>query len=765
MTIPTASNFPDSLDDNENLFWVHDALRLRLFEDYAAGDSTIQAEGDPFIAALMPPTGIITLTEQCSDLDKRALSFHYGSFDSNSLVFSDLDLLENFEDVPKPKRITNITMNVMERHHNHIKNALIKIQEFCGIEGTLDTQPFGDTLEGRINFLRKLVLVPRAWFTSDLRTGNVPLEIEFKDMSFRLGTDGNAGDVTFTWDFGDQTTSMISMYSLISATDEVLDASPNVLVRDMDGGTIKKTYHQPGIYDVKLTVANDFGSDICIFPDFVNARVKAPNDAVIRFIANTPNQSPTPGVPPDGPFDIPPKIRSPINTLVEMNVPEGENPSQPGYSYGGEILDESDQPIDPIIAYTWALGDDLTHPNSRETKGSWSVGGIYDMKLRVDTEYGAFRITTYEDSIDIVENQNLWLWTFQTSTKVRSYEYGLISETFKLSSAPTLTVNQNDDFIDGQPSLGQEQQRREFLRNTGFAPRGTGNSGQGGGVMLYWASGRNQADPVTSETINVVEYNGFTGLYSTPSIPTVYRQWNWANLNSSVASYFVFGGVASYAPNSSPTNITKQTMEFNTLSVSSEDLVADNYLNGANELEQNAVLYEDDGSATNGHFSVYRTTWKDSNGYIARNDSAGTFFRIKSFYRTEGTIGSPFINIRKLQDIQGPTKLEGQLVDLSTGVFLLNNSGSVSRFDTEATVWSTGGPGINSLLYRSLQDTDVSGFDDQENTLLASSDSDKRAYLSFDYSPNAFLKFSEIDLTFSSLGSRPEGNQLVMGVY
>ena len=761
MAIPTASNFPDAFDDNENLFLVHDALRLRLAEDYAVSDSTIQAEGDAVIAAMIPATGIITLTEQCSDLDKRAISFHYGSFNSTTYIFSDLDVLEEFTDVPKAKRITNITVNVMAKHHNHIKNALVNIQEFCGIEGTVDTEPFGDTLEGRINFLRNIVLIPQAWFSSDIRTGNVPLEIEFKDMSFRLGTDGNAGDVTLTWDFGDQTTSMVST---ISATD-VVSGGPNVLVRDEDGGTITKTYYQPGIYDVKLTVENDFGSESCIFPDFINARAKAPNEAVIRYVANTPTQKATPGVPPDGPFDSPPTLRSPINTLVEMNVPSGENPSQPGYSYGGEILDEADQPIDPIIHYTWSIGDDLIHPNSRETKGSWSVGGIYDMKLRVDTEYNAYRITTYEDSIDIIENQNLWLWTFQSTTQVRGYEYGLISETFKTNAAPTYTPSRNTDFLNGEPSAGQAQQRREFIRNTGFAPRGTTGSGQGGTVMLYWASGRNESDPATSETINRVEYNGFTGTYTVPSTPAIYRQWNWANFNSNIGSYFAFGRTSVTLPNTSPTNPSKQTLELETLTSASEDLVADNYLNGANELTENPAIYEDDGTPTNGHFSVYRTTWKDSNGYMTRNDAIGTFFRIKSFYRTEGVISNPFINIRKMQDIQGPTKLEGELVAMSTGVFFLNNSGSVSKFDTESSVWETGGPGVNSLLYRSLQDTSVSGFDSQENTMLASSDGDKRAYLSFDYSSSAFLKFNEIDLTFSSLGSRPDGDQWMMGVY
>jgi len=761
MTIPTAPKFPSSFDSDENLFVVHNCLRLRLAEDYQIGDSTIQAEGDSMVVASIPPSGIITLTEQCSDLDKRAISFHYSAFSQTDVVFSGLDLLDGFTDVAKPKRITNVTVNVMARHHNNIKDCLVAIQEFCGVKGTIDTEPFGDTLEGRINFLRKLVLKPKAWFTSDKRTGNVPLEIEFEDLSFRLGTDGNAGTVKLTWDFGDQSTSVISLYSLISASSAVYDADPNVLVRDVDGGKIKKTYYTPGLYDVKLTVENDFGSHVCIFPEFINARVKAPNEAIIRLVENTSTQSATPGVPPNGPFDTYPKIRSPINTLIEIEIPTGENLSTPGYSFAGELLDDSGEPLDPITHYTWALGDDLNHPNSSSTKASYSVGGLYDLKLRADTTYGAYRITTYEDSIDVVENQNLWLWLYQSTGVVRSYEYGLISETFKLTPASSLSVTRNDAFLSGLPNVAA--QRQEFIRNTGFAPKTTTNSGQGGPVMLYWASGRGSSDPVTSEEIKITEYNGFAGTYTART--PIQRQWNWVNFNSNGASYFVFGTVPSYAPNTSPTNTTKQSLNLASLTVTSEALGSSNYLNGASELASNPAIYDSTGDATYGNYSVQRTAWKDNNGYLARNDSVGPFFRIKSFYRTEGTVGTPFVNIRKLQDMQGPTKLEGQLTDLSTGVFFLNNSGSVSKFNATTSVWSTGGPGINSLLYRNLQDTTVSGYDNSSNTLLLASDGDKRAYLSFDYSSNAFLKFSEIDLTFASLGSRPAGDQWLMGVY
>jgi PKD repeat protein len=758
--IPTSSNFPDSFDTNDNLFEVHDSLRMTLAEDYNPGDTSISVTGDFLTVARWPATGLLTLTEQCSDLEERAISFYYNSFDSTNMVISGLEILPDFPDTVKPKRITNVTVNVMDKHHNHIKDAVVAIQKFAGEEGLEDIEPFGETLEGRINFLRRLVLQPKAWFTSDKRTGNVPLEIEFNNLSFRLGTDGTEDEVTVTWDFGDHTSSTVSL-STISADSMVPESQVDVLVRDTDSGKILKVYHEPGIYDVSLTVTNNFGSDTIVLPKFINARVKAPNVAIVRYVEDTSSQEATAGVPPNGPFVTPPTIRSPINTLIQFEVDEGENPATPGFSFGGEALNEEGDPLDPIVNWTWELSDDLLHPNSRQTKASYSVGGIYDMKLRVDTEFGAYRITSYENTIDVVENTNMWLWIYQSDTTVRAYEYGLISETFKLTDAPTLTVSQNADFLAGAPN--EEQQVREFYRNVGFTPRGNTPSGLGGGSLLYWATGRGASDPVSAEQIKVSEFDGFTGTYI--SHPAITRQWNWANLNSSTTSYFVFGAVPTYPSDQSPTNTTVQGMDMGTFAVTSSDLDSGDYLNGAQELQENVAIYENDGTPTYGHFSVYRTAWKDNTGYILRNDGVGPFFRIKSFYRTEGTTSNPFMNIRKLQDIQGPTKLEGQLIEMSSAVFFLNNSGSVSSFNPTENIWRSGGPGVNSLIYRNLQDTSVVGFDNQSNTLLATSDKDKRGYLSFDYSPNAFLRFSEIDLTFATLGSRPDGDQFVMGVF
>jgi|688.fasta_scaffold13122_3 PKD repeat protein len=767
--IPTSSLYPEGLDSDTNLFLVHDSLRAKLIEDYNPGNTSIKVFADFLIASRIPTTGLITLTEQCSEVDKRAISFFYDGWDSTTGTFSNLELLPTFEDVIKPKNITNVTVNVMAMHHNHLKNALIALQEFCGVKGREDLQPFGPTLEGRINFLRRVVLQPKAWFTANKRTGNIPLEVEFKNMSFRLGTDGTEDEVKVTWDFGDQTTSVISSISLINATSMVPDGSVNVLVRDTDSGTIKKIYHEPGIYNVKLTVENNFGKDICLFEDFINARVKAPEQAVIVFNEDSSSQLVTPGVPPNGPFETVPRIRSPINTLIDLSVPLQENIlGTPGYTFAGELLNENDEPVDPVKDYTWSLGDDLAHPNSYETKASYSIGGVYDIKLRVDTEFGAYRITNYENAIDIVEKNNLWLWTIvapsvlTTSFTARAYEFGLISETFKLINAPSYTFNRDESFLDSWPAATQEQAKSEFRRNASFTPRGTTSSGMGGSGILYWASGRSSSDAVSSEKIKSIEFDGFRGTYV--SKPDIIRPWNWVNVNSPNKSFFIFGAKSDYPVGTSPTNISKQTVDLVDMSVTSQDLISSNYLNGAQELTQNVSIFED-GLSVYGDFSIYRTAWKDNTGFILRNDAVGTFFRLKSFYKTEGILGNPFINIRKLQDIQGPTKLNGQLASLSTGVFFLNNSGSVSKYDPIGNLWTTGGPGVNSALYRSIQDTSVIGYDQPENSLLVASDGDKRAYLSFDYSSNSFLKFSEIDTTFQSLGSRPSGDQWIMGVF
>jgi hypothetical protein len=758
----TNIRYPDDFDGDDNLYHAVDALRLTLLDDYNPGDTSIILTGELSQLAYWPSTGLITLTEQCSEIDFRAISFSYDSVDADTGVISGLLIRPGFSDVVKPKRITHVTCNVMAEHHNSVKDALKAIQGFVGVKDTIDTQPFGTTLEGRINFLRNVVLQPKAWFDVDKTIGNIPFEVEFADKSFRLGTDGTSGPVTIEWDFGDQTTSTVSTISVVSAT-SIAPNDPNAYVIDLDGGKIKKTYYQAGLYDVRMRVTNDFGSDEVVFKELINARIPAPQEAVVKYAINS-GQNVTDGIPSDGPYTVVPKIRSPINTLITLDVQEGENASTPGYSYAGELLNSYGNPLDPVVSYTWALGDDLNHPNSPNTKAAYSIGGIYDMKLRVDTEFGAYRITTYKNSIDIVENLNLWTWVFTdlSETQARPYEYGLLSETFKLNSNQTLSVTRDASFLDSVPDSAR--QKREFRRNTGFAPRGTTPSGSRGWTMLYWASGRNALQPKSAENIYFTEYNGFDDTYLARD--PVARPWNWASFASTSAAYFCFGSTLdSSSPNSSPTNPERLRYDLTSFATTSTTMTSSDFENGAQELLQNPATFDGSGDSIYGDYSVTRTSWKDNTGYIARNDGVGDYFRIKSFYRTEGTLGNPVKTIRKLIDVQGTTKLEGQLGDLSLGIYMFNNSGSISAYGISSSTWSTGGPGINSAAYRTLQDSTAQDYDNPSNTLLVSTDKDRRAYLAFDYSNRVFLKFNEIDLTFSTLGARPNGGLWIMGIY
>lgn len=776
------SNYPTNIDDDQNLFTLHDSLRLTLSEDYHPGDTILYVEGDLDVYLKFPTIGYITLTEQCSDPEFRAISLSYSSKSiiSDTLYsFDGIEILSNSQSVEKSKKITHVTQNIMEYHHNSLKDAIISIEEFVGEKGTLDLVPYGETMEGRTNFLHKLVLQPKAWFSAEKTYGLVPLEVTFINKCFKVGEGCPVDPVTYLWDFGDGDCSQISFTPIdCPSTIVVENVVPvdqiNVKVLESEKGTITKTYSTPGKYDVTLTVTNKWGEDYLVIPGYVTARLPAPDEAEIEIIERS-GQIVTPGDPNNGPpFTKFPKIRSSVDTFIDFEINDGQKPGTVtlqnpyGKSYAGEVLDSQGHAVDSIVDYSWQLSDDLAHGNAKGTRSSYSVGGFYDLILRVDTEFGAYRITTYEESMDIIENQNLWMWNFGLDgvTAIPS-EYGLISETFKTRPIG-LTVNRNFDFLSHKPEQSidnSEQLIKEFNKNVFFSPRSTTQSGQQGSGLIYWASGRNYIDSPSVETINVMEYNGFTDTVSTPIFnPLIFRPWNWVGFNIFPMTYFILGNTDSPPPPlSSPTNQVKLSHNLSTLATSTFSFSSTNYLSGADELTENVPDgYNDNGQPEHGYFSVYRSTTKGSTGYISRNDGIGTFFRIKSFYKTEGILNDPIQNIKKLPDILGTVKFEGQLVSLTSGIFFFNNSTSISAYNDSGGVWETGS---SSSAFGPLQDNTVLGYSKMENTLLAVSDGDRRAYLSFDYSPNTFIKFNEANLTFNSLISRPIGDQWIMHIY
>lgn len=759
MTIPTASNYPTTFDDDDNLFLVRDALRLRLMDDYSPGDTSVIVEPDEEVMSKFPPTGIITLTEQCSDIDLRALSFYYGS--RTSVSFDQLELLPEFSslDSVKPKRITNVTMNVVDKHHNHLKDTLIEIEKFLGV-----VNDKGETITGRIGHLERTAFAPKAWFSADKQVGLVGtqgLTVNFKNQSLRLGS----GWVRETWSFGEvgvaDTVVTSSSFDEYKSKDET---SGGVVIK---GTTLSKTYTEPGVYTVKLIMENQYGSDVVEFEQMISVRVECPEPANVQII-HRPSQSYTSGNPP--------KIRSVTNSFVDLEVPDEPDPSKPGYSYGGELLDGSGSALDPIAEYTWRLGDDLPHYNTNRTKASYSLGGYYDIILRVDTTYGSYRITKYENSIDIVEDTNLWMFNYSSqntdgSGVIRAYEFGLNSETFKVLGNQTMAVTRSNGFLEESPlSYGSDdyfedtlsRARKEFRNNVEFVPYGTSSSGNRGNSLMFWSEGGLASD---SKVVTMKKYNAFEDTYSNlTSISN--RPWNWAALCSQDKIYFLFGQNNTIVPNQNPS--WNQRLDYSIATESSGSpatLSSSSFENGAENLLEHPSVYDGSGVATNGYFASYRTAWKDSTGYILRNSSVNEFFRIASFYKTKGNISNPFSSITRLPDMTGSAKTEAQVVPLLNGIFVFNNSGEICAWNDTSLVWEVGQASSSSLSFRTVQDTSVSGFDNKSNTLIATSDKDRMAYLSYDYSEKAFIKFNGTDLTFSTTRYRPPGGQFKMGVY
>jgi PKD repeat protein len=698
-------NYPEALDTDTNLYGVKDSLRLTLAQDYTAGDETIIVENNPDVMDLFPDSGIITLTENCSDPEFRAISLYYTS--KTSTTFNNCQLVENFVDSNKPKNVTNVTMNVVAQHHNAIKDALKLIQGFAGVTGETTAKPLFGTMEQRIVYLRTIAYNPKPWFSANTTIGIVPFTVEFTDLSFNTGKDLSNNDITYTWDFGDGTTKVIS-YSLVNSTADTTH-----------------TYQNPGTYTVKLTVANRFGSSTSTLPDYINARYFAPDFATIIAETNA--------------YQI--EINNQVKTPNNMNL----------YF---TVTNNGEYALDPISTYEWVLSDSLAHPNTPYTNVNYTIGGLYDIALKCVTANGSYRTTQKVNYINVIENTNYFLFTYGSTSYVYANEMGLLSETFKNTQSTGKEIFVNDDFLVG--TNNETQAIREFNRNVFSTISGFYSSGIGGNLIINYASGRNTVDSSSLEEITAISFNAFNETYS--NYNSTSRPWNWIAFAFENSQYFLFGNPLNQTPGLSLTN--QQIIEHNltTNVYSSTSITSDQYLGGSSDLRQNPSQFDDNVSLY-GYFSIYRTALNGRNGYILRNSGIGEFFQIKSFYKTKEN-GADFIYyFEKLNDISGGEKTEGQLVNLSSGLYFFNNTGSVSAYKPDTGIWEVGGPGLNSLAFRGLQDTTVPDYSNPSNTLVACSDNNHSAYLSFDYSNNSFIKFNDITLTFSKLPERVDNSQ------
>ena len=181
-------------------------------------------------------TELYTLVDQCSCPKERAISFYYGK--RTNREFLEIELLSDSPNCPKPKKLTLITLQVMSDHREMLKNSILAIENFLGTKHDVGNEIKNGTIFGRINFLRKIIFKPKAWFEADRTIGIAPYTTKF--VFTGVGNNGPVGEVSYLWKFNDE---------------EIQTQEP----------TVEKLFLNPGNYTVSLTVKNYYGEDTVNF--------------------------------------------------------------------------------------------------------------------------------------------------------------------------------------------------------------------------------------------------------------------------------------------------------------------------------------------------------------------------------------------------------------------------------------------------------------------------------------------------------------------
>lgn len=810
---PYEVTYPTTIDTDAVLVDVKDSLILKLAIDYNPGDVFIRPDATLQEIDQFPPRGFITLTDNRCQNENRAVSFYYTYIDTTRIAFAGLTVLPSTTDTYKPAVYTTITLNVIAEHHNVLKNSSIAIEQFLGIDTEVAAVDINNaTITERANRILEIAYNPVAWFEANVNVIKVPNKVIFTNQTTGLGVNLKDNNITLEWDFGDNDYKVDPFdYPKIYVDEIVPPNARNVIVVQTYPNINKviKTYNNPGLYSVTLRATNKYGSSTITLPEIVNARIEAPNFAQIcvtglQTIGNAPQ------------VVINNLFRTPTNAQLSLEVPTGIAPTTtpaPGeppaqeYTYAGELVVDN-QIVDPITTWSWYLSDDNPHGNAQQTYANYTTGGIYSIILRVDTEFNCYRITnilppTFPDcsilpisnyatdcgaipqeiyGIDVIERTNLFLWLYTDSLKttVRATEYGLISQTFKCPQVSQLTLNQDSSFLIGLDNY--ENQLYEFETNFGIAYKSGTYSGLGSLMVMFWASGRTPLQSPTAENVLVSTYSAYTTSYVSKA--PFSRTWNWMEIQYNDRAYFFLGTNPPYYPDAGGVPSTSDTnMNLTVYNIATETAYISQVFNpssffgAASELQQNPFSYSVDGN-THGNFAKYRLAVHQNIGYFLRDSIVGSSeYILRNFYCTVGTPTNFISGFRKLPDMSGPARSEGRLVNLSDGLYFFNNSVNISVFKPATQVWSTGYAVSSNVSFRSLQDTSITNFDNPKNTLLASSDNDHLAYISFSYSQAATMKFNNTTLTFSSMAARPSyysvdnvnpiqtGSQWTMGIF
>lgn len=447
------SDYPELYTTAEGLFNAKDFSRTVLEEDLVVVPTSILVSS----TNTFPDTGIITITNRPGALtsdraEDWACSFSYqektdGSFEGLILVKG--NFLPKYKEDP-------VTLNVISDHHTSLADEILNLQTVLGHRET----NVSGTLVRRIGNLESKTRTPRAFLACDKPSGFAPHQVTFTDLSTRAPG-------KWIWSFGDDTTSF-AQYPI-------------------------HTYSTSGIYTVRLTVFNDYGTD------------EFEAKELIKVLE----------VPPDKPtIEANPRKLIVGERAQVVAVNRDHSPRNQFNQWDWEIPEGTGSITSPNGVVSDGLPEGIYRTYSPAISLDFLQGGFFDLGVIARNYYNGYVGTKEDDIIEVTEQTNCWDLRTDGIT-VRVLEMGVTSKAFKERAVPPLDIG---------PEILDSFDRNWLPSSSPFT-----------GCFLR----RNSIGE-----IHLDEYDGFLEKWS--SIPAAKRDWlpNFASFKAGNKIYLMFGRTA-----------------------------------------------------------------------------------------------------------------------------------------------------------------------------------------------------------------------------
>ena len=218
------SLFPTVVDDRTSLYDVRNNAKTTLKYGLPHNGNRIIVED----ASSFPSTGLIRVGPEYGEGNYELI--YYGSRSTNYFT----DLIRGFSGSIQTTWSSGafVINAVMAEHHNAVKDALLKIENYLGTKDSPDSA----SLNGIIKSLESRFLSPQAKFQAFPKHGPPLLKVRFQDIS-------SGQIIRYLWDFGDGTYSIDQNPSHTYATEGFYTVQLMIITSTgKQGVTVKSNY-------------------------------------------------------------------------------------------------------------------------------------------------------------------------------------------------------------------------------------------------------------------------------------------------------------------------------------------------------------------------------------------------------------------------------------------------------------------------------------------------------------------------------------------